>query len=392
MHVYRKKESYLCHHGIKGQHWGVKNGPPYPLDIKVSRQIKAGKNEDRHTGKHTGRSHSFASLGSVYVRTNEDIAKESWEDFYKKPEEYKKQFRDNDAFLREVNDTGDGYKNAVERDEIKKLLEGNLRRDVSSYYDKDYKRWERKDRNTIDQDEEEDIRKYGFIDSMRGHTQIENINSYHREMTPTDPGYRNNCSKCSDLVELALRGINTANFGAGRSNYGMLSSANEYHWDGAISYKEKSYDSIENRIKKFGNKGSGVISIRRADGSGHAMHFSTCLDENTGQRRIEVQDGQTGKIYRHLKQALDAEGHDPNQFCHITRLDTATPNIDHMLEDSVIVMREGNQGVSYDENKVWTGNNSSMSKRVTAESNLKKEEESYRSSYRTSGRNFRYRG
>lgn len=23
---------YLMHHGIKGQHWGVRNGPPYPLD------------------------------------------------------------------------------------------------------------------------------------------------------------------------------------------------------------------------------------------------------------------------------------------------------------------------------------------------------------------------
>ena len=25
---------YLAHHGIKGQKWGVKNGPPYPLDAK----------------------------------------------------------------------------------------------------------------------------------------------------------------------------------------------------------------------------------------------------------------------------------------------------------------------------------------------------------------------
>lgn len=25
-------EDYLAHHGIKGQQWGVQNGPPYPLD------------------------------------------------------------------------------------------------------------------------------------------------------------------------------------------------------------------------------------------------------------------------------------------------------------------------------------------------------------------------
>ena len=28
---------YLAHHGIKGQKWGVKNGPPYPLHS--SRQL-----------------------------------------------------------------------------------------------------------------------------------------------------------------------------------------------------------------------------------------------------------------------------------------------------------------------------------------------------------------
>lgn len=26
--------SELCHHGVKGQEWGVQNGPPYPLDRK----------------------------------------------------------------------------------------------------------------------------------------------------------------------------------------------------------------------------------------------------------------------------------------------------------------------------------------------------------------------
>ena len=29
-----RKELYLAHHGIKGQKWGVRKGPPYPLDSK----------------------------------------------------------------------------------------------------------------------------------------------------------------------------------------------------------------------------------------------------------------------------------------------------------------------------------------------------------------------
>lgn len=31
---------YLSHHGIDGQQWGVKNGPPYPLDKNKAKKIK----------------------------------------------------------------------------------------------------------------------------------------------------------------------------------------------------------------------------------------------------------------------------------------------------------------------------------------------------------------
>ena len=31
--------NYLIHHGIKGQHWGIQNGPPYPLDAKTHRKV-----------------------------------------------------------------------------------------------------------------------------------------------------------------------------------------------------------------------------------------------------------------------------------------------------------------------------------------------------------------
>ena len=32
MRSYNPYYNYIAHHGIKGQEWGVKNGPPYPLD------------------------------------------------------------------------------------------------------------------------------------------------------------------------------------------------------------------------------------------------------------------------------------------------------------------------------------------------------------------------
>lgn len=32
-------DDYIMHHGVKGQKWGVRNGPPYPLDEKTKSEI-----------------------------------------------------------------------------------------------------------------------------------------------------------------------------------------------------------------------------------------------------------------------------------------------------------------------------------------------------------------
>lgn len=29
----------LEHHGVKGQQWGVRNGPPYPIEDKVLKKV-----------------------------------------------------------------------------------------------------------------------------------------------------------------------------------------------------------------------------------------------------------------------------------------------------------------------------------------------------------------
>ncbi len=39
--------NYLRHHGIKGQQWGVKHGPPYPLDTKTHKRVVKGKEKVR---------------------------------------------------------------------------------------------------------------------------------------------------------------------------------------------------------------------------------------------------------------------------------------------------------------------------------------------------------
>lgn len=49
IYIVRDKD-YLMHHGIKGQKWGVENGPPYPLnsDISTGSKLKKRRNKNVH--------------------------------------------------------------------------------------------------------------------------------------------------------------------------------------------------------------------------------------------------------------------------------------------------------------------------------------------------------
>lgn len=43
----------ITHHGIKGQKWGVRNGPPYPLDRSKTQKLKNFNNDDIIKVEHT---------------------------------------------------------------------------------------------------------------------------------------------------------------------------------------------------------------------------------------------------------------------------------------------------------------------------------------------------
>ena len=64
MEVRRLPESELTHHGIKGQKWGVQNGPPYPLDRKKEFNLakKKAKKLFNNTGKFYEKSKATQSV------------------------------------------------------------------------------------------------------------------------------------------------------------------------------------------------------------------------------------------------------------------------------------------------------------------------------------------
>lgn len=57
------KDSYISHHGVKGQQWGVQNGPPYPLDPQ--------KITDKRTARKTLRKHNTQTLKYLDQLTRE---------------------------------------------------------------------------------------------------------------------------------------------------------------------------------------------------------------------------------------------------------------------------------------------------------------------------------
>lgn len=71
--------NYLKHHGIKGQHWGQKNGPPYPLSDDIS------------TGKSLKEDNASKQL-AIAKKMNKKILKDEYERRYKDYEEYNKKY------------------------------------------------------------------------------------------------------------------------------------------------------------------------------------------------------------------------------------------------------------------------------------------------------------
>lgn len=41
----------LYHHGVAGQHWGVKNGPPYPLTKEAKKALRYSKKAQKYQNK-----------------------------------------------------------------------------------------------------------------------------------------------------------------------------------------------------------------------------------------------------------------------------------------------------------------------------------------------------
>lgn len=68
---YYKPEQYLQHHGVKGQKWGVQNGPPYPLNRNEIKKAKGNSFDKSFYDKIDGKSSPYAGLNKSEKKKNE---------------------------------------------------------------------------------------------------------------------------------------------------------------------------------------------------------------------------------------------------------------------------------------------------------------------------------
>lgn len=284
-------DKVLIHHGIKGQRWGQRNGPPYPLDFySHSKAELAGFRSKK-------KKHDSYSVGLTHFQNPQEAGKE-W---------------------------------------LSGLIEG---------HDFDWMEVSKIPNDTRYTGVANLIENYGGDEIFRTnnspeHSQFRLSDLDLSRTNPTfgEPGTTQNCAKCSAAMEMRLRGYDIS---AGRQTYPSTSDACDLWFNGA---KTEAYDyrDAENAIRSWGKKTSGSLSIQYPGGSGgHMMHWTVDSDG-----RFEIQDGQNGRRFSSLDSMTDTYGADRGRGIAVTRLDNCEPNYHYMNEDGVL------RGLDPDKNKVY---------------------------------------
>lgn len=299
---------FLAHHGIQGMHWGVKNGPPYPLDKKVSAKIRKGENKKV---RYSAKEYQDMRSGKVKTDKTDKVGRTHLSVGLKGRSS-------NEHHFMEFNDFS-GFNEMTSQG-----VTGSVMASVAELIDLGYGDWIRR----LDRPGH----KATMSDAHDCNWQRQKSDSTHNGRN--DPGLNNNCGKCA--ATMFLRGLGY-DVQAGRSGVGTLTSAPQYWFDGAKAYKETGARNMYDRMLGFGNQGKGVLSIRHANGSGHAVYFQNERGSD-GRIRPMIYDGQIGTKYGSLSDFLKSEHVDISRETTITRLDGSTPNWKHLAEDSVCRM------------------------------------------------------
>lgn len=249
-------ESFLSHHGIRGQKWGVKNGPPYPLDQKKHDRV-VGKTKKTRNGQKKSDSNGNEKEGgllssvalSVAATAISSIVLKKWEDA-----DYKR---------------------------TKDLINENSKALISDFANVDKK-------FTNDAPPKMIHGKHSMDDDIKA------VNPMYDQSVP---GTVTNCALCSVTYDLRRRGYDVTSKTCETGIYGdrLLNDIYGKHDVDTHGHVGGNFALLENSIlKKYpeGSRGAMTISLKPYYGG---MSHSMAFEVKNG--KVIVIDAQSGKKY-----------------------------------------------------------------------------------------------
>lgn len=309
--------------------WGVRNGPPYPLDKATHNKVK--KQKDSKVG-------SFLSLdpGDIF---DKDIGYDT-----KKLQKLSEIFNDSSErtrFSLDARDVGTKY---IAAHPMKKDSQWESNDFDKSKYKLDIDTISR--RNPMVMPEYFDDNENAFLQN-----QMKKVNPFFNKSDWL--GVKNNCAKCSASLALMKMGYNQVQ--AGYSTGGAKFGAMQNWFIGGVHKKTNELSDISKALDdakpgSFGTLGCGRAVIR-GDGvavreSGHEVSWT-----KTRNGKIRIEDGQSGKIYNSFEDLVKDQKFSSGVVADFNDLTNARPNWSALAADSVCSLPNNTKVInSYSDN------------------------------------------
>ena len=305
----------LAHHGIEGMHWGVRNGPPYPLDRSIStgKSLKKGAKETNKKSS-GGKKETKSQYGSMTALLLSTVAPVGITLL---------------ASALASAAINRGVQKAQQVAKKKTFQEMQVIRETEKVDSKTgFKKKANKDATP-----EEDLR---MTNALRG------------DKNKTAKNTFNNCTYCTTAYDLRRRGFDVV---AGSTKRGTTTDDIASWYKGgkfdraAFANRTMVLNTAKNRqaVKDYivqhsgeGSRGNLCVTWAQGYGSGHSMAYEVT------NGKLVIRDGQSGKSYTSDKKVgLNTVDHILAQTMltkvDFMRTDNLTPNYELLKKRGIIV-------------------------------------------------------
>ena len=320
MIVVTRSDEYLKHHGILGQKWGKKNGPPYPLDASdhSSSEKKAGwrKSLDKDSSTEDNKKKGLSDKQKKAIKIGATVAVTALAAYgtYRLVKSGK---------LDKYIDIGKTKADSLLKKKAGDSKVGDIKVDDLL-------------NNASTAKTNPSVNNIRMVHGVKKLAKPESLSDIIKNVNPNlgNNDYRNNCSACGIASFLRSKGYDvTAKSTGGKQQ--ILGGVIEECFKGAkvmdgsaVKFGRSRQDAAEMLVNKFGNNASGVVSVqwkkeltRNGQGGGHIFNWE--IKDGV----VKFFDGQNNRDDS-VVSSLYWRMMNPNDSLTIARLDNAEINFD----------------------------------------------------------------